>query len=76
VDSLERAQENAAHYKLIAVANAVIAPGNIAPKVWRLTFKRRDLIPETADDEIGKGGELFVEVDLSTKRARLVAYGE
>src|SRR5262245_56640115 len=33
---------------------------------WRLTFKPRDLLPETEDDRLGAGGEIFVHVDLAT----------
>ncbi len=43
---------------------------------WRLTFKLGSLVPQGPDAEIGKGGEIFVEVDLKATKATLTGYGE
>ncbi|MCK5565252.1 MAG: hypothetical protein KAJ07_08395 [Planctomycetes bacterium] len=44
--------------------------------LWRVTFKASDLIPkDPSKGLIGKGGEIFVNVDLATKKT-VVMYGE
>ena len=44
--------------------------------VWRITFKPAGLLPKDPSKEaIGAGGEIFVNVDLSTKKPEL-SYGE
>ena len=72
VGALVALGEEPALYKLISADNLMFA----GIGVWRLTFKLKELIPETADSEIGAGGELFVEADLSTQKAELVGRGE
>lgn len=44
--------------------------------VWRLTLKRRDLLPATPEEPIGAGGETFVEVDVGAGQARITGTGE
>ena len=46
------------------------------PAYWRLTFKRRDLIPKDATSELGAGGEIFVDVDLDANVAKIAGRGE
>lgn len=44
--------------------------------VWRITFKPTRLLPgDPSKDAIGAGGEIFVNVDLSTKKPEF-RYGE
>jgi hypothetical protein len=44
--------------------------------IWRITFKPTELVPKDPSKEpIGKGGETFVNVDLSTKKTE-IRYGE
>lgn len=63
-------------YKLVSAENAIKGPAHAGPYIWRLTFKLKRLIPETSNEEVGAGGELFVETDLSTKKGKLLGYGE
>jgi hypothetical protein len=63
-------------YKLVLAENVIKGPAYAGPHIWQLTFKLKRLIPETIDSKIGAGGELFVEVDLSTHKAKLLGYGE
>lgn len=57
---------------MLTAAEALLA----LPGRWRLTYKPRRLVPGTAEQEIGAGGEVFVEVDLSTGDARVAGRGE
>ncbi|MCA2218930.1 hypothetical protein [Jidongwangia harbinensis] len=41
----------------------------LGSQVWRLTFKRARLLPDSAEDPIGAGGELFFTVDLAGRSA-------
>jgi len=67
---------NPADYQLIKVENLVVTGDHyLAPQIWRLTYKLRDLIPEDGG-EIGAGGEVFIQVDISTGVARLQGFGE
>jgi len=44
--------------------------------IWRITFKPTELLPkDPSKGPIGKGGEIFVNVDLSTKKTE-ITYGE
>jgi hypothetical protein len=65
-----------AQYKLISAENLIRGDDYAGPHLWRLTFKLKGLIPATSDAPVGKGGELFVLVDLSARKARLIGYGE
>ena len=67
---------NPADYQLIKVENLVVTGDHyLAPQIWRLTYKLRDLIPEDGG-EIGAGGEVFIQVDISSGVARLQGFGE
>lgn len=54
-------------YRVIYVENLLQGP-QVSPARWRVGFKLRALIPERADEEIGKGGDFFVEVDLASRQ--------
>jgi hypothetical protein len=44
--------------------------------IWRVTFKPRELLPvDPSKGGLGLGGEVFVNVDLSTKKTE-ISYGE
>lgn len=57
-------------YKLIKAENMVTSGSYMGPHIWHLTYKARDIIHH------GKGGEVFVEVDMNTQEAKLLGYGE
>lgn len=61
----------AGDYKLIKAENMVMGDSCIGPHIWHLTYKAKDLI-----ERGGKGGEIFVEVDMNTQQAKLLGYGE
>lgn len=67
---------NPEDYKLVEARNVLEEAGSTGPGLWRFTFKSRDLIPDSPRGRVGKGGEVLVEVDLSTGTTRLVGYGE
>ena len=54
-------------YRVVYVENMLQGP-QASPVRWRIGFKLRELIPAQANEEIGKGGDFFVEVDLSTRK--------
>lgn len=62
--------------KLISAINMMAGREYRGPAYWRITFKRRDLIPRDADSELGAGGELFIDVDLGANAAKLSGRGE
>jgi hypothetical protein len=60
-------------YRVILVEN--ILSGEKASAVrWRIGFKRRALFQP--DGLIGKGGEVFVEVDTSTRQSQRAKGGD
>ena len=63
-------------YRVVAAENLIKGPTYRGPQAWRITFKLRALLPDTTQAEVGAGGELLVEVDLSTGEAVLAGYGE
>ena len=64
-------------YKLITVENMSTRNGDYrGPQYWHLTFKLRGLVPDNPELPIGAGGEIFVEIDLTDRRALLAGYGE
>lgn len=65
-----------AQYQLTAAINMVAGQEYRGPSFWRLTFKRRDLIPADAESELGAGGQIFVDVDLKTGAATITGFGE
>lgn len=58
-------------YKLIKAENMVMGSSYIGARIWHLTYKAKDLI-----ERVGKGGEIFIEVNLDTQEAKLLGYGE
>jgi hypothetical protein len=75
--AIRDADRDPADHTLIRAENILIGTDTCpGPRCWRLTFKRRDLIPAQMPAEIGAGGEIFVEVDLAASRARITGYGE
>ena len=61
-----------ADYKLIKIENELVGKVNILN--WKLTFKDKKLFSK--DGLIGKGGEVFIEVNLEDKNAKIIGYGE
>jgi hypothetical protein len=62
--------------KLTSAVNMMAGRDYRGPAHWRITFKRRDLIPGDAASELGAGGEIFVDVDLETSAAKITGHGE
>jgi hypothetical protein len=56
-------------YRVCFVENVLSGDG-ASPTRWRIGFKRRALVPDQAGGRIGKGGEVFVDVDMSTRQAQ------
>src|SRR3954453_16844503 len=67
---------DAGQYKLVAAVLAIAGPDYAGPHIWRLSFKVRSLIPQSADAEVGKGGGVLVEADVAAHHARLQGHGE
>jgi hypothetical protein len=66
-----------ADYKLIVAKNLVVRGKEFkGPHIWDLTYKLRSLLPDQTDGIVGAGGEVFIDVDLATKKATLRGYGE
>jgi len=55
-------------YRVVFVENMLQGP-RASPVRWRIGFKLRELIPVGPNEEIGKGGDFFIEVDLATRKA-------
>ncbi len=66
---------NPEDYVLIAAETLHRGPKYEGPKVWRLTFKLKSLIPQDQNGMLGAGGEVFVRVDLVT-HLTTIKYGE
>ncbi len=61
--------------KLIRVENLYLGSNSkIKPNLWKLTFRATNTIG--SDGPTAKGGEIFIEVDLSTKKAVYLGAGE
>jgi hypothetical protein len=58
-----------AEYRVFLVENILSGEGASATR-WRIGFKRRALVPDQPGGLIGKGGEVYVEVDTSTRQAQ------
>ena len=67
-----------ADYRLIKAENLFAATGRkcVGSHCWRLTYKRRGLIPEGPNEMIGKGGEIFINVNLRDHSAEVGGFGE
>ncbi|HEY5784202.1 MAG TPA: hypothetical protein VIT65_05460 [Microlunatus sp.] len=61
LDGLGRRPED---LRIVLVENLLSGP-DASPARWRVTLKARDLLP-AGQGKIGKGGELVIEVDLTT----------
>jgi len=62
-------------WKLTVAKNLLVdGPDCCNPLIWRLTYRRRTLITETGLR--GKGGQLFLEVNVKAKEAKLLGWGE
>ncbi|CAN5332002.1 hypothetical protein BH23BAC1_BH23BAC1_17830 [soil metagenome] len=44
--------------------------------IWNVILKNKHLIPDSPDQAIGAGGEIFIEVNLATGKAKITGYGE
>lgn len=75
-DFLRENQTDPDEYALVEAECVLEEPGAEALSVWRLTFKRRELLATGSRGIVGKGGEIFVEVDVSEGSGRLLGYGE
>lgn len=64
------------NYKLVSAENDLLKITDHGPVIWRVTFKLRRLIPQTPGLELGSGGEIFIEVDIRMRSARIAGYGE
>lgn len=60
--------KSADEYRLISVSNILVGE-DASPARWLVGFKLRSLIPAGDDGKIGKGGDLFVEVNTTTRQA-------
>jgi hypothetical protein len=60
--------KSADEYRLVSVQNILVCE-DASPARWLVGFKLRSLIPATDDGKIGKGGDLFVEVNTTTRQA-------
>jgi hypothetical protein len=56
-------------YRVFLVENVLSGEGASVTR-WRIGFKRRALVPDRPGGRIGKGGEVYVEVDTSTRQAQ------
>lgn len=62
-------------YKIITIENMVVSGDKYeGPSIWKITFKSKAIFIE--DDMVGKGGEVFIKVNLKKKKANLMGYGE
>jgi hypothetical protein len=55
-------------YRLVSVHN-VLGGEDASPARWLVGLKLRSLIPATDDGKIGKGGDVIVEVNTTTRQA-------
>ena len=60
--------KSADEYRLVSVYNILLGE-DASPARWLVGFKLRSLIPASDDGKIGKGGDLFVEVNTTTRQA-------
>lgn len=68
--------EEPAAYQMIAAQTLIGRGAATAPGGWNLTFKRRELVPQSREEPIGAGGELTIHVDLTAGRAWFVGRGD
>lgn len=63
-------------YRLVKAELTTGQEGSASQPVWMLTFKLASLIPQTSEQTMGAGGELFLLVNLATEDVVLRGYGE
>lgn len=63
-------------YRLVKAELAIGQEVSAVQPVWMLTFKLAALIPHSAEQVMGAGGELFLQVNLETEEVVLRGYGE
>jgi len=68
--------EDVSALRVTSAVNMLAGNEYRGPSFWRVTLKRRDLIPKDASSELGAGGEIFVDVDLATNLAKIAGRGE
>lgn len=74
---LPRFGRNPRDLKVVKVENLLFSNSDPPSTAnWRFTYKERSLIPSGGKTLLGLGGELFIEVDLVNKKARLTGFGE
>lgn len=61
-------------YRLISVHN-ILTGEDASPARWLVGFKLRSLIPASDDGKIGKGGDLYIEVNTTTRQAVIAKGG-
>jgi len=63
-------------YKIITIENMIISGHKFeGSHIWKITLKSKSLFG--ADGNlIGKGGEVYLKVDLKLNKASLLGYGE
>jgi hypothetical protein len=61
-------------YRLVSVVNILVGE-DASPARWLVGFKLRSLIPDRDDGKIGKGGDLFVEVNTTTRQVVTARWG-
>ncbi|MDQ4119902.1 MAG: hypothetical protein M3209_00360 [Acidobacteriota bacterium] len=72
---LPKAREKPSDLKLIETKNLLISGSDCCnPHIWRLTFLDKSLIDEKGLR--GKGGQLYIEVNVQTKEAKVLGHGE
>jgi hypothetical protein len=54
-------------YRLVSAVN-ILTGEDASQARWLVGFKLRSLIPASDDGKIGKGGDLFVEVNTTTRQ--------
>lgn len=72
---LPEGKVQASHVKLIEVKNLLISGKDCCdPNLWQLTFLDKSLIDERGLR--GKGGQIYVEVNVHTQKAKVTGWGE
>lgn len=63
-------------YKIITIENMIISGDKFeGSDIWKITLKSKSLFGE--DGKLtGKGGEVYIKVDLKLNKASLLGYGE
>ena len=64
------------NYKIVTIENMIISGDKFeGSDIWKITLKSKSLFGE--DGELtGKGGEVYIKVDLKLNKASLLGYGE